>query len=349
MKEAIFYEKLEGGKVRCTLCPRRCILKPGQRGLCGGRVNIDGKLYLETRGKTTGIAVDPIEKKPLFHFYPGHCALSLGTAGCNLICKFCQNYFIARRELGKKYLEPVEPEEIVKLARIYDCPVIAYTYNEPTVRIERAYDIAKEARKYGIKNVLVTNGFMTEEAAEWASKRVDAANIDIKGPKELYMKLTGNPFGPEPIMKTAEIFKERGVRIELTHLTIPMRNDKPERMKSLARRIIDNLGPETPLHITRFYPAYKMRDVGPTPISTMEELAEVARNEGLYFVYLGNIPGHPLENTYCPHCGKLLIKRYGFVVTEVNLEKRGDKRVCKECGHEIPIIGEIRKTPRYFF
>ncbi len=344
----MFYEKLPDGSVRCTLCPRRCILKPGQRGLCGGRVNVNGKLYLETRGKTTGIAVDPIEKKPLFHFYPGHCALSIGTAGCNLVCKFCQNYFIARREMGKRYLEEVSVEEIVRAAEYYGCPIIAYTYNEPIVRIERAYDIAKEAMKKGIKNVLVTNGFMNEEVAERASKRVDAANIDIKGPKELYMKLTGNPYGPEPIMRTAEIFKERGVRVELTHLTIPGRNDKPERMRKLARRIIDNLGPETPLHVTRFYPNYKMRDVPPTPIETMERLAEVAKEEGLKFVYLGNVPGHPMENTYCPECGALLIKRYGFMITKINLERRGDRRVCKECGHEVPIIGDVKKTPRYF-
>ncbi len=344
---ARFWEPVPGkpGYVRCNLCHRRCIIAPGRYGVCGVRKNINGKLYVLVYGLLTAMNLDPIEKKPLMHFYPGSEVLSISTVGCNFFCLFCQNWEISQSRLEKGlYGTYKTPEEVVEAALRYKADGITYTYNEPTVFYEFMYDTAKLAKKHGLFNTMVTNGYMTPEAVKELGPYMDAATVDFKGGgnREFYRRYMGVP-DPEPIFETLLAMRDAGWWLEITNLVVPQVGDKEEDIRRLARWIIENLGDETPFHLLRFHPDYKMRNLPPTPVSTLERLARIAKEEGLKYVYIGNVWGHPLENTYCPRCGYPVIERQGFFITAWRLTK--DNR-CPRCGYRINIRGEYRGRGR---
>ncbi len=337
MKEAILYKKIDDKIVVCTACPRYCKLKPGQIGACGVRGNINGKLFLLNYGLIITAHIDPIEKKPLTHFMPGSSVFSIATTGCNWMCKYCQNFDISQRRRVEGW--EVTPEFLVKLAKEFGADGFAYTYNEPTIFIEFAYDVGKLAHKEGMFNTFVTNGYMTPEAVNVAAKFLDAATVDFKGNgNKKFLQRYAGVSGPEPIFETLIELKKRGVFIEITDLVVPNIGDNLEDARKLARFIVDNLGPETPLHFLRFHPDYLMRDVPPTPVELLEKHWKVAKEEGLHYVYIGNVPGHPLENTYCPKCGRKVVGRLGFHIVEWNLD---EENRCKFCGHKINIKGKL--------
>lgn len=336
MREAAYWEPLDGGRVRCRLCPLNCIINDGHRGSCKVRKNVGGRLYTLNYGRVSSMALDPIEKKPLFHFYPGSCAFSIGTFGCNMHCKHCQNWEISQADESFPYQRSVSPREIVKLAEGYSCESIAYTYNEPTVWYEFVLETAMLAREAGIKNVLVTNGYINEEPFRELAPYIDAMNVDIKAFNEgFYMKISSVPSG-EPSRRTALIAKkEFGIHVELTYLVIPTLNDREEEIREFARWVVENLGDETPVHFSRYFPHYRLH-IPPTPVETIERAYGIAKEEGLNFVYVGNVPGHRGEHTHCPSCGKPLIVRWGFRVEEYHI-KDGK---CEYCGAKIPVVGE---------
>ncbi|MGC8573278.1 MAG: AmmeMemoRadiSam system radical SAM enzyme [Caldisphaera sp.] len=329
--------------VKCNLCHRRCLIAPNAWGVCGVRKNIDGKLYTMVYGLLTAENVDPIEKKPLMHFNPGSSVLSISTVGCDFFCSFCQNWEISQSRLEKGlYGEKKTPEEIIDDAIKIKADGISYTYNEPTIMYEFMYDTAVLAKKNNLFNTMVTNGYMTPEAVDEIGNFFDAATVDFKGGgnKEFYRKYMGVP-NPEPILETLKAMKEKKIWIEITNLVVPKVGDKEEDIKRLARWIIDNLGDNVPFHLLRFHPDYKMLDSEDTPVKTLEKLAKIAKNEGLKYVYIGNVPGHELEHTYCPKCGYPLIERYGFYITAWRLTE--DNR-CPKCGTKIDIIGKKRNS-----
>lgn len=335
LKETMLYEKLGNKKVRCNICSQRCELSPGQRGLCGVRENINGKLYSLVYGKAVSVAIDPIEKKPFFHFAPGSRALSVATVGCNFKCKFCQNWEISQ-EFGEPYGEKYFPKDLVKKAKAWRCGGIAYTYTEPTVFYEYVYDTAKEAQTE-LYNVLVTNGYMTPEAIKKIAPFIDAANVDLKGDYLFYKKYCLGTKGDEPVKRTLIEMKKNKIHTEITTMLIPGLNDSEAFIANMSEWIVENLGENTPLHFSRFYPHYKMTDRPITPVETLEKAREVARGQGLQYVYIGNVLGHKYENTYCPACGKLLIERHGFTIKKFNIDKN---LRCINCGEKIPIGGK---------
>ncbi|RLG17720.1 AmmeMemoRadiSam system radical SAM enzyme [Nanoarchaeota archaeon] len=322
--EALFYRKLNG-KVKCTLCPRGCVIAEGKRGFCRVRENREGKLFSLVYGRPVSIAIDPIEKKPLFHFYPGTDFLSYSTVGCNFACKFCQNWEISQASPEDFNVPYVSPERMVELAR--GTRGIAHTYTEPTVFYEYAYDISKLAHEVGLVNVFVTNGFTNPRPLRKISKFLDGANIDLKAfDEDFYLKVVSAPL--KPVLKSIKLYKKLGIWVELTNLIIPGLNDDPDMIREMVKWIKKNVGSETPLHFSRFYPHYKMGDKPITPVETLERAREIAKEEGLKYVYLGNVP-HEGENTYCWKCGELLVERRGFYVLRNVLthEKR-----CPKCG-----------------
>jgi pyruvate formate lyase activating enzyme len=344
IKEAKFWATIPGkpGYVQCNLCSRRCVIAPGKFGVCGVRRNIEGKLYTYVYGLLTAANLDPIEKKPLSHFNPGSAVFSISTPGCNFYCQFCQNWEISQSRLESGlYGEYYPPEEVVREAKRLRADGISYTYNEPTIFYEYMYDVSRLARKDGLFNTIVTNGYMTPEALEEFYPYLDAATVDFKasGDPEFYRKYMGVP-DPEPIKQTLVELKKKGVHIEITDLIVPNVGDDEEKFRQLVAWILENLGDEVPLHILRFYPHYKMIDYPPTDVSTLEDMASIAKEAGLKYVYIGNVWGHPLENTYCPKCGTKVIERKGFFITKWNLTE--DNR-CPVCGTKINIKGTYRK------
>ncbi len=340
IKEAMFWERING-KVRCRLCHRYCIISEGEYGACGVRYNQGGKLYTLVYGLLTAANVDPIEKKPLYHFHPGSLVFSISTSGCNFFCKFCLNWSISQARKDEIFGEYIEPSRIVEMALRRGSDGISYTYNEPTVFFELMYDTAKLARKNGLFNTMVTNGYMSIEAAKEISKYMDAATIDLKvsGNREFYRKFMSVP-DPDPIFDTILELKRGGVFIEITNLIIPGADEDLKDLRRLVRWIVNELSDEVPLHLLRFYPNYLMTDVEPTPLSLLEKCAKVAKEEGLKHVYLGNVPGHPLEHTYCPKCGELVIERYGFEVISYKLSEDGK---CPKCGYRLNIVGKYKR------
>jgi len=330
--------------VRCTACARYCQIGEGQIGLCGIRDNHGGKLYLSNYGRVIVGNVDPIEKKPVMHYRPGSKIFSIATTGCNWLCRYCQNYDISQRR--KVEGEEYTPREIVELAKRTGSQGIAYTYNEPTIFLEYAHDVGLEAHKEGIFNVFVSNGFGTPEGVKLMSEFLDCITVDFKGNGQpsFLRRYVGIP-GPEPIFETLNALRKSHVHIEVTDLVVPTVGDNLEEARKLSKWVRDNLGEDTPMHFLRFHPDYKMMEFMPTPIATLERHYAVAKEEGLRYVYLGNVPGHPYENTYCPSCGTLLVKRYGFEITGWHLT--GDGR-CPKCGEKIPIAGSLEQSYREF-
>jgi pyruvate formate lyase activating enzyme len=331
LKEAMFYHRLEGGDVKCDLCNHRCLVRNNGKGVCHVRENRNGVLYTLVYGKLISRAVDPVEKKPLFHFYPGSSAYSIATVGCNFRCLNCQNYEISQmpRETGRIVGEDVTPESVVEDAKLYRCKSIAYTYTEPTVFYEFAYDVARLASKEGVKNVFVTNGYITEEALKEIRPYLDAANIDLKGfSDEFYRKNCGARL--DLVLDTIRSYKKMGIWIELTTLLIPTLNDDEAQLKAIADFIV-NLDPGIPWHVSRFYPMYKLMDLPETPMKSLEAARRIGIQAGLRYVYQGNVPGSDGENTYCHRCGELLIHRYGYRILEYKI-KNGQ---CPRCGVKI--------------
>ncbi|MEM2896100.1 MAG: AmmeMemoRadiSam system radical SAM enzyme [Candidatus Bathyarchaeia archaeon] len=331
MKEAIFYEKLGDKSVKCNLCSHRCRVPESKRGICGVRENRDGILYSLVYGKVIARAVDPIEKKPFFHFLPGSWAYSIATVGCNFRCGNCQNFEISQMPRDRNLIlgENLSPEEIVMEAKRYDCKSIAYTYTEPTIYFEYACDIAKLAKREKIKNVFVTNGYITEEALLEIKPYLDAANIDLKGfNEEFYRKNCGARL--EPVLDSIKLHKSLGIWIEITTLIIPTLNDSDEELRKIAE-FIRSVGEEIPWHVSQFYPAYKLQDLPRTPTATLRRARDIGLEVGLRYVYEGNVPGEVGENTYCYKCGKMLIRRYGYQI----IENRIKNSSCPYCGAKI--------------
>ncbi|RZN62917.1 AmmeMemoRadiSam system radical SAM enzyme [Methanonatronarchaeum sp. AMET6-2] len=333
-KEAFFYEEKQGGEVECNLCNHNCKIKNGETGICGVRENTDGKLYTLVYNAVSSRNVDPVEKKPLYHYHPGSRVFSLGSVGCNFRCLNCQNYTIARAKPSEVYLEDMSAEKSVSIAQKNMCEGIAYTYNEPTVWFEFNYESAVEAKKSGLYTVYVTNGYMTEQALEKIAPHLDAANIDIKAfdGDNFYREISSARF--KPVLDTCREMKNHGIHIELTYLVIPGKNDQEEKFKNFGKWIVDELGDETPVHLSRFYPAHKMMDIDPTPIKTLERAHEILTDIGVKYVYLGNVRGHEYENTLCPTCGEILIKRDGYSVDITGLDIYNK---CENCGEDINI------------
>jgi len=331
-KQALFWKPLKNKILQCQLCPHFCTIAPDGVGKCGVRQNQKGKLYSLVYGKAASIAVDPVEKKPLFHFLPGSAAFSFGTVGCNLKCEHCQNWTTSQATPAKWHSYDIEPKEIVKKAIEEHCESIAYTYNEPTIFIEYALETAKLARKKGLKNITVTNGFINPEPLRELCKYLDGSNVDIKSfDDEFYKKHTSARLAP--VLECLKILKEEGVWFEMTNLLIPSLNDNPAKIKKMVVWIKNNLGTDYPLHFTAFFPAFKKTDLPPTSSAKLLKAREIALKAGLKYVYVGNVLSAKEENTYCPNpkCRKLLIEREYFNILQNNLK---DGR-CPECNTKI--------------
>lgn len=317
-------------KVQCLLCPFKCVLKPGERGICQVRVNMNGKLISLVYGKPATMHIDPIEKKPVFHLMPGSTAFSIATFGCNLGCKFCQNWQLSqtRPEEGRNYDLP--PDAVVSLASKKKCQSIAYTYSEPIVFYEYTYDTAVLAKKKGIKNIFVSAGFINPSPMRKLAKVIDTANIDLKGFTEAYYRDVC--FGAlKPVLKTLEICVEENVILEITNLIVPTLNDDFKIIRKMVKWIRKTLGEHIPLHFSRFSPMYKLKNLPPTPVETLIKARKIAMDEGLKFVYIGNIYVKDGETTFCPKCGKRLVERYGYTITADRI--RNNK--CPFCGEKI--------------
>jgi len=332
-KEAILYEKVDNA-LNCKICQRRCIISPGKTGFCGMRENVDDKIYSLNYAAVSSAAVDPIEKKPLFHFYPGSMVFSLGSVGCNFRCRHCQNWGISQAELENIPTRDMLPKDAIRLTKEYECKSIAWTYNEPTMWFEYTLDSAKIARKEDIKTIYVTNGYMSEESFQEIKPYLDAANIDLKGMTEkFYQDLCEARL--EPVLDTIVRMHDAKIHIEVTNLMIPGYNDSDEDIRSLVKFMVDEVGVEVPLHFTRFFPQYQMQELPPTEIKYLKKAYKIARDAGMKYVYIGNVPTADGENTYCPECGETVIQRDGFSVMS---DKIKETRKCPRCKADIDIV-----------
>ncbi len=335
MKEALLYQKKDGDKVQCQLCAHYCVIANGKKGLCQVRENRDGTLYTLVYGRTITQNVDPIEKKPLNHFYPGSRSFSIATPGCNMRCAWCQNWEISQmpRERHLVSGHELSPENIVSAAKKNACRSIAYTYTEPTIFFEYSYDTARLAREAGIANVYVSNGYMSAEMLELFHPWLDAANIDLKTFRdETYRQYTGADL--QPVLDSLKKLSAYGVWLEITTLVIPGVNDDPQELQDISEYIVTELGTETPWHVSRYYPTYKMERTPPTLPETIRQAVEIGRKAGLKYVYPGNLGEE--THTSCPVCGKLLIRRSGFGINRNQIDSDG---CCPVCGEMIAGVG----------
>ena len=335
MKEALFFERGDGNTVRCNLCRFRCRIADGARGICAVRENRDGTLYSLVYGKLCAEHDDPIEKKPLFHVMPGTRSYSIATVGCNFHCRHCQNYTISQVDRGAPIMGTERsPLEIVQKACNAGCRSISYTYTEPTIFFEYAYETAILAKEAGLSNIFVTNGYISKEALSMIAPCLDAANIDLKGFSESFYRDVVHARLSEVLDSIIE-YHRQGIWLELTTLIIPGLNDSEAELKGIAEFIVTNLGADTPWHVTQFYPTYQMTDRPRTPMDTLRRAREIGRAAGLHYVYEGNVPGEGGENTWCPSCSALLIERYGFAI----VTNRICHGACPECGATIAGLG----------
>ncbi|MCZ7392779.1 MAG: AmmeMemoRadiSam system radical SAM enzyme [Candidatus Methanoperedens sp.] len=333
IKEGVLFDQLQDNKVKCHVCSHRCTIAEGKVGICRTRKNIDGKIHTLIYNTVSSEAVDPIEKKPLYHFLPGTKSYSLGTIGCNFRCEHCQNWNISQ-EYAYTGTTEITPEEAIKNALDNRCKSISWTYNEPAIWHEYTYDSAVLAKKAGLKTVYVTNGYITPEALRRMAPYLDAFRVDIKSfSDDFYRKICGASLAP--VLESTKLAKELGMHVEVITLVIPTKNDSREEITQIVRWVRDNLGADTPMHFTRFHPMHRMDNLPSTPTETLEMAHDIAKKEGMRFVYTGNVPGHRYENTYCPKCNALLIDRAGFRVSAIRI-KDGK---CPECGEGIPIVG----------
>jgi len=332
-REAMYYRKLAKDDVQCQLCPRNCPIPPGGTGFCRVRENVKGTLYTNAFLNPTAVHIDPIEKKPFFHFLPTTTSFSIATAGCNLRCVFCQNWEISQKSPKETFNFYLTPEAVAGLAKKAECASVAYTYSEPTNFYEYMLNCAVEVKKLGLKNVYHSNGCINEKPLKELVKYLDAADIDLKGFSEDYYKEMCSA-SLAPVLETLKALKKNGVWVEITNLVIPTKNDDPKMIKEMCAWIVKNLGPDVPIHFTRFYPQYQLKNLPPTPVAAIEKAIEIARSEGVWYAYAGNIPGHPAEDSYCHKCGKLLVDRTGYQVLENNIANGR----CKYCKAQIPGI-----------
>lgn len=335
MKEAMFYNKGDNRQVNCFLCHHHCTIQQGKKGICGVRENREGTLYSLVFGKSISENVDPIEKKPLFHFFPGSRSFSIATVGCNFKCLHCQNASISQMPSDQKVISGNEllPSTVVSLAKEYNCKSISYTYTEPTIYFEYAYETAKIAKEEGIYNNFVTNGYITPDALKTIQPYLDGANIDLKSfSDDFYRKVCGARL--QPVLDSITLYHQLGIWIEITTLIIPTLNDSDDELRDLAR-FIKNLDESIPWHITAYYPTYRLTDKPRTPIRTLRKAREIGLSEGLRYVYEGNLPGEGSEHTFCYNCKNLLIKRLGFHVTENKIK---DSK-CPNCQAVIDGVG----------
>lgn len=336
MKEAKFYQPLEAQKVRCTLCPHQCLVAPGKKGICGVRENKQGKLFSLVYEKVISWATDPVEKKPLYHFLPGERAFSLATAGCNLSCLNCQNYAISQASREKREIpgEKISPQEIVQAAERRGAKIIAYTYTEPVIFYEYAYDTCKIARAKGIRNVFVTNGYITPPPLKEISPFLDAANVDLKSMREeVYRKICGGRL--QPVLDSIKLMRELGIWVEITTLVIPEVNDSEKELTNIASFIFQ-VDSNIPWHLSRFFPTYKMQQYPYTPVDTLHQAKNIGQKVGLKYVYIGNVPAEEGGNTFCPHCARRIIKRTGFHTGQIDIENGR----CRWCNNKIAGVWE---------
>jgi len=333
--EALYYNKMGQDLIQCHLCPNECSLRPGGRGVCGNRINRDGKLYTLVYGRAAALNVDPVEKKPLFHFHPGSWALSVGTAGCAFSCKNCQNWEISQHtpeqleRVGR--IHDMPPRKLVSLAKSRGIPIIAYTYNEPISFYEYMLDTAKLAHQQGIKSVMISNGYINREPMIELAQYLDAVKIDLKGfSEEFYRDYCQGRLAP--VLETIKRVIALGKWLEVVYLVIPTVNDDPETIRQMAQWLKRAGGPDVPLHFSRFMPAYRLKNLPPTPEKTLRQCRKIALDTGLNYVYIGNIPGWDIASTYCPSCGQVVIKRNGFEILANHIKSNG---TCKFCGHQI--------------
>ncbi|RQD55703.1 MAG: AmmeMemoRadiSam system radical SAM enzyme [Desulfonatronovibrio sp. MSAO_Bac4] len=333
MSRAILWKKLNNNEIQCQACNHFCTVIPEERGKCGVRLNNNGEMETLVKDKIAALNLDPIEKKPLFHFMPGTQTLSLGTMGCNLACTFCQNYSLSQppKEQQEPIGDPISPNQILAAAVEYSASSISYTYSEPTIFIELLLETADLAQKSGLKNIIVSNGFQSPQCMNAMDGYIDAANIDLKAfSEDFYSKYCGARL--KPVLQNLVRIRKMGWWLEVTTLLIPGLNDSPEELEQMAGFICNELGEDTPWHISRFHPTFKMTDRPATPVETLERACSAGLGAGLKFVYTGNIPGHMAESTFCPSCKKMIIKRTGFKVREVHMKDGA----CSFCQEEIP-------------
>ncbi|MBI4834637.1 MAG: AmmeMemoRadiSam system radical SAM enzyme [Planctomycetes bacterium] len=337
LHEAMFYEKLPDKKIKCTICPRYCVVSPGNRGYCRNKENREGIYYTLAHSKACSTAIDPVEKKPLFHFLPGRRAFSLATAGCNFQCQNCQNWQISQSDPDKLKSQDLFPQTIVTICREKEIPVIAFTYSEPTVFYEYMHDTAKIARGNGIASVMISNGYINEKPLKRLCQELSAVKIDLKSfSDEFYRKICGGQL--QPVLDTLLTLKKIGIWFEIVTLIIPSLNDSEGEIEKMCLWIKENLGTNIPLHFSRFTPTYKLTNLPQTPVSTLVKAYNIARTTGLNFVYLGNVSPHDYESTYCPNCKTTLIKRTAFDVKTISL-KNGK---CSSCQTSIPGVWQVK-------
>jgi pyruvate formate lyase activating enzyme len=329
--EARFYEKLANKKIKCKLCPRECTVGDRERGYCGVRENRGGTYYSLVHSRVCVAHVDPVEKKPLFHYLPGTVAFSLATAGCNVNCKFCQNWDISQSRPEQVPADFTPPKRVAELAKQYGCPTIAYTYSEPVVFSEFLMDAADAGHKAGIRSIVVSNGYMQQESLKAAYGKMDAVKIDLKSFSESYYKdvVTGQL---KPVLDSLVTLRKMDKWTEIVYLVVPTLNDDDAGFLGLARWIKTNLGVDVPLHFTQFHPEYLLKNLPITPVPTLERAKAIADAEGLHYVYIGNVPGHPAQNTYCPKCKRMLVERIGFTASQMLIRNNS----CPFCQHPIP-------------
>ena len=335
-----YWHRLKGGRVQCDLCPRECRLKEGQQGLCFVRACKQGEVVLTTYGRSSGFCVDPIEKKPLNHFYPGTPVFSFGTAGCNLACRFCQNWDMSKSREMDTLADVAAPEVIARKASELGCRSVAFTYNDPIIFMEYAIDTAQPCRALGIKTVAVTAGYISPQPRVEFFRHMDAANVDLKAfSEDFYHKLTGGHL--QPILDTLIYLKEQtSVWFELTTLLIPGENDSTDELDAMTQWVVDHLGPGVPMHFTAFHPDWKMLKTPPTPASTLTRARDIAIKNGVHFAYTGNVHDRRGGSTWCPHCGQLLIERDWYQLGAWNLNGEGN---CRFCGSRC--AGVFEPTP----
>ena len=333
LREARFWTTAPDGRVRCTLCPRGCALRDGQHGYCKVRENRGGVLYSLVQAQVWASNLDPIEKKPFFHYLPGTLAYSIATVGCNLRCRYCQNFELSQTRPAERAVRPMPPGRVAELARACGSRTIAFTYNEPVVFAEYVMDTADAAHAAGLRCVAVSNGYLRGEALAAIYGRMDAVKIDLKAFSEsFYTRIVGGHL--RPVLDTLEALRKMGKWIEIVYLVVPTLNDSEAELHSLTQWIRTSLGRDVPLHFSRFYPEYQLRDLPVTPPATLERARAIALAAGLHYVYLGNLPGHPAQNTDCPGCGTLLVERAGFATSKVRIRNGA----CPICQHPIPGI-----------
>ncbi len=328
---AAHWDPQEGGRVICRLCPRECRVADRERGYCGVRENIGGQYRTLVHSRVSAVHVDPVEKKPFFHVRPGSPAFSLATPGCNLQCKYCQNWEISQFRPEQVPSAEAAPEQVIAAALRAGAPFVAFTYAEPVIFWEYARDIADAGNARGLRSLMISNGYIQEKPLREIVSRLAAVKIDLKGFSESFYKdVTDGEL--KPVLRTLEILKETGIWFEIVVLVVPTLNDDEESMRGLCAFVAEKLGPDVPLHFTRFHPAYRLQNLPPTPVSTLERVHGYARDAGLRFAYLGNVPGHPGESTYCPQCGAAVVRRSGYTILENTLEDGA----CPKCRRTIP-------------